>query len=522
MDGEGTLPSAHWSGPHVLGLVSCNITQFPRSLLRSKYISYLDLSCNKISGDIPKQVWEICSSTITYLNISHNMFTSIGLTSDVFPFTTVLYVFDLSFNRLRGCAPMPNSSAQFLDYSNNLFSSVLPNWVSYLSYTKYLSMSRNSINGCIPFSICNAVLDVLDLSYNNLSGPIPSCIIETGQLGVLNLRKNHFEGTLPSNIATSCSLQTLDLHGNKIQGLLPRALSHCTDLEILDVGGNRMADIFPSWLMGFSNLRVLVLRSNQFYGTIDDTDGDTKPKEYFPSLQIMDLASNNFSGSLRSQWFERLKMMTSKLNSSGEILFHRNFTDQFYRDSIEISYKGSDMVFERILTTLTAIDFSSNRLEGVIPESIGRLVSLHVLNLSHNAFTGKIPAQVGGMTDLESLDLSGNQLSGQIPQELTNLPFVDVLNLSNNHLVGKIPQARQFSTFDSSSFEGNSGLCGPPLSESPCGASAFSPGVYSPNVDVVLFLFVGLGFGVGFAAAIVVKLGRIGRWFNVTARASRT
>jgi hypothetical protein len=37
-----------------------------------------------------------------------------------------------------------------------------------------------------------------------------------------------------------------------------------------------------------------------------------------------------------------------------------------------------------------------------------------------------------------------------------------------------------------------------------------------------MFLFVGLGFGVGFAAAVVVKWGQISRWFAATARASRT
>jgi len=117
------------------------------------------------------------------------------------------------------------------------------------------------------------------------------------------------------------------------------------------------------------------------------------------------------------------------------------------------------------------------------------------------------------MTDLESLDLSCNKLSGEIPQELTDLTFLGVLNLSNNRLVGEIAQANQFSTFNSSSFEGNAGLCGPPLSKLPCGVTPNTPNVYksSRHVDVALFLLVSLGFGAGFAAAIVVKWGRVGR-----------
>jgi hypothetical protein len=222
--------------------------------------------------------------------------------------------------------------------------------------------------------------------------------------------------------------------------------------------------------------------------------------------------------------------MMKKFNTTVQTISVDGFSDftGYYQDSIEITYKGVYMPFAKILTTLTVIDFSNNRLEGSIPESIGRLISLCVLNISHNAFTGKIPAQLGSMTDLESLDLSCNQISGEIPQELTDLTFLSVLNLSNNHLVGKIPQENQFSTFNSSSYEGNAGLCGPPVSKLPCGASRYTPGaakVYksSHRVDVVLFVFISLGFGVGFAMAILLKWEWVGRWFiAITARASQT
>uniref|UniRef100_K3YN83 Leucine-rich repeat-containing N-terminal plant-type domain-containing protein n=1 Tax=Setaria italica TaxID=4555 RepID=K3YN83_SETIT len=465
-----------------LRLASCKITQFPRFLRHVDHISYLDLSCNKISGDIPNWIWETTWNDMeSHLNFSHNMFTGMQLNSDVVPFNTSMEVLDLSFNRLSGMIPMPKLSGEILDYSNNMFSSLLPNWTTYLRDTMYLS------------------------------------------IGVLNLRENRLKGMLPSNITTRCALQMIDLHGNKIEGRLPRGLSNCTDLEVIDFGSNKIADAFPSWLRGLPKLSVLVLRSNQMYGTIGDIVGDTKREECFPSLQIIDLASNNFSGTLRPQWFKQLKSMMAEFNSSGktlEILNTINVNDRehSYQYSVEIMYKGADMPFGRMLTTVTAIDFSKNSLEGTIPETFGSLVSLRVLSLSHNAFTGKIPAQLGSMTDLESLDLSCNQLSGDIPQELTDLTFLGSLNLSYNHLVGKIPQSRQFSTFDSSSFEGNAGLCGLQLPKFPCGSSPHSPGVAhgdksSRHIDVVLFLFVGLGFGVGFAAAIVVKWDRFGRRF---------
>ncbi|KAL6658851.1 hypothetical protein ACP70R_002891 [Stipagrostis hirtigluma subsp. patula] len=530
IDGEGNSPlSTYLAKPTEIGLASCNITRFPRSLMLMKRISFLDLSYNKIDGDIPNWLWETCSGSLVSLDLSHNMFTGLQLTSDVLPLATDLDSLDLSFNRLQGQIPMSNSSAEFLDYSGNRFSSVPPNFTLYLRYTKKLNVSNNSINGHIPISICNSSLNVLDLSHNNFSGLIPSCLIENDWLEVLNLRENNLEGmSLPSNITTRCSLQMIDLYANKIEGQLPRGLSNCPNLEVLNFGSNQIADTFPSWLRGLSKLSVIILRSNRFYGTIGDIVGDIKSEEFFPSLHILDLASNSFSSDLKPQWLKLLKSMM-KFNSTGNDEDFLYFADsiEYYQDSIQIMYKGSYMPFEEVWTTLTVIDFSNNRLQGTIPESIGRLKSLRVLNLPHNAFTGRIPTQLGGMTVLESLDLSCNQLSGDIPQELTDLTFLDSLNLSNNHLVGKIPQAHQFSTFDSSSFEGNAGLCGPPLSKLPCGDSPYTPGVpdvhkSDHHVDVVLFLFVGVGYGVGFAAAILVNWRRIGRWFVATARASRT
>ncbi|CAL4898029.1 unnamed protein product [Urochloa decumbens] len=518
MEGEGSNSSSTYPSSLVeLGLASCNMTKIPNLLMRLNHMGYLDLSRNKISGDIPNWILERWSYDLRSLDLSHNMFTGMELNSCVIPFVNVLDVFDLSSNRLQGQIPVPSSSAFFLDYSNNMFSSLIPNFTLYLSYTQYLMLSNNSISGHLPHSICGSALNILDMSYNNFSGPLPSCLMENEYLSILNLRENQFKGMLPSNISSECSVETIDLHGNKIEGQLPRALHNCTNLEVLDLGTNQIADTFPFWLGKLLNLRVLVLRSNKFQGSIGYLE-DEKSGEHFSSLQIIDLASNNFSGDLHTQWFENLKSM-QKCNNTGQLVGHRNITltGGFYQDSVTISYKGSAVTFDRVLTTLTAIDISDNALEGSIPVSVGNLVSLRVLNMSHNAFSGEIPPQLGGITALESLDLCSNMLSGEIPQELTNLTFLSILNLSNNQLDGRIPQSRQFETFQNSSFDGNAGLCGPPLSKK-CGTpdtqSKGNLKSSSDSVDVVLFLCIGVGFGLGFAAAILVKLDWISKWVH--------
>lgn len=243
-DGDN-LPATYLARLQRLMLASCKITQFPRSLRRLDHVCDLDLSSNKISGDVPNWIWEKTGSNLYFLNLSHNMFTGMQLTSDVIPTTTSLELLDISFNRFSGRIPLPNASALTMDYSNNRFSSILPNWAIYLKDTTYISMSQNNITGHVPLSICNYMLNVLDLSYNKFSGSIPSCLIGSVSLVVLNLRENQFEGTMASNITTGCALQTIDLHGNKIEGRLPRALCNCTDLEVLDFGGKPNSRHFP-------------------------------------------------------------------------------------------------------------------------------------------------------------------------------------------------------------------------------------------------------------------------------------
>ncbi|CAL5068489.1 unnamed protein product [Urochloa decumbens] len=498
-----------------LGLACCNMTKIP-AILRYILVDDLDLSCNQIGGSIPKWIWggQVANVDVFKFNLSRNKFTSIDL-----PLSNAsIYYLDLSFNSIEGPIPIP-VSPQFLDYSNNLFSSIPKYLLERVSSPFFLNLANNTLHGGIPPMLCNASnLQLLDISYNHFSGHVPSCLLD-GHLTILKMRQNQLEGTLPDDMKKGCVSQTIDFNGNQIEGQLPRSLSNCNNLEVFDVGNNNFSGSFPSWMMKLPKLKVLVLRSNRFSGVVGkvpvENDGN---RTEFLTLQIIDLASNNFSGTLDSRWFEKLKAMMVTSRNNAPLALENNLSGKFYRDTVAVIYKGTSITVSKILIAFTVIDFSDNAFTGMIPASIGRLVSLRGLNLSDNTFTGTIPPQFGGLKQLESLDLSSNHLAGQIPEALASLTSLAWLNVSYNQLEGSIPQGGQFLTFTNASFEGNAGLCGKPLSMQCSGSDKGTPHSEHERGSedtIVMFCFAGSGYGLGFAAVILFQLARRGKRWSV-------
>uniref|UniRef100_A0A0E0MKS2 Uncharacterized protein n=1 Tax=Oryza punctata TaxID=4537 RepID=A0A0E0MKS2_ORYPU len=511
IDGENSSSAASYPSISFLRLASCSLSSYPNILRHLPEITSIDLSYNQIQGEIPQWAWETgTSGYFSLLNLSHNKITSIG-SNPLLPLN--IEFFDLSFNNIEGVIPIPKKGSITLDYSNNQFSSMPLNFFTYLKKTIIFKISKNNLSGNIPTSICDGIksLQLIDLSNNYLTGVIPSCLMEDASaLQVLSLKENHLIGELPDNIKEGCALSALDFSGNLIQGKLPRSLVACRNLEILDIGNNQISDSFPCWMSKLPRLQVLVLKSNRFIGQMDlSYTGDTNNCQ-FTKLRIADIATNNFSGNLPDEWFKMLKSMMTSSDNGTSVMESRYYHGQTYQFTAALTYKGNDITISKILTSLVLIDVSNNDFHGSIPSSIGELALLHGLNMSHNMLTGPIPTQFDNMNNLEWLDLSSNKLSGEIPEELASLNFLATLNLSYNMLAGRIPQSSHFSTFSNASFEGNIGLCGAPLSKQCSYRSEPSIMLHASKkdpIDVLLFLFTGLGFGVCFGITILVIWG---------------
>ncbi|WZZ20088.1 hypothetical protein YC2023_121475 [Brassica napus] len=472
-----------------LHLSSCNIHEFPKVLKTLQNLQHLDISNNSLKGKVPAWLWNLPS--LTSVRLSHNSINGFEGSPDVL-LSSPLLELDLSSNAFHGAFPVIPRSMEFISASNNHFS------------------------GGIPRTFCDSIfLNVLDLSSNSFSGAVPGCLSES--LQVLNLSNNNLVGELPDIFYGSGSLTTVDVGHNQISGELPRSLRQCTALEILDVESNLIADTFPLWLNVLPVLKVIVLRSNRFYGPISSPDQDHRS---FPQLRIIDISHNKFTGSLPPNYFVNWSaplMSMPEGDHFPKYMVHLGYKlpNYFMRPegarrntylldigwpsyfSMHLRNKGLNTEFEKILETYTFIDFSGNRLGGLIPKSIGLLKSLIVLDLSNNNFTGHIPSSLASLTQLESLDLSRNQLSGIIPQELRVLTFLGYINMSHNKLTGQIPQSPQIEGQARSSFEGNIDLCGRPLKES-CSVENEAPSPKLPKQEHMLnWKAVAIGYGPG-------------------------
>ncbi|KAG6435778.1 hypothetical protein SASPL_100653 [Salvia splendens] len=478
-----------------LNLASCNLYNFPDLRNQSK-LTFLDLSKNRIKGEVPSWLWNLGNGSLIHLNISSNILEDLQKPFEIPPFLAVL---DLHSNKLRGEFPLPPASATYVDYSTNKFQQAFPVNISNFSlFTLFFSLANNNISGTIPEYLCNATyLQVLDLSDNNLSGSIPDCLVKSSTLGVLNLRRNKISGEIPDLFSSTCVIKTLDLSQNNLEGKLPPSMANCISLEVLNVGSNNIEDTFPCKLKHSSGLRVLVLRNNKFYGNISCF----KVKGNWTNLQIIDIASNKFSGAINPRCITSWKgmMLENGTELRGSHIRFDFLSNFYYQDAVTVTVKGLELELVKILTVFTAIDVSCNNFSGDIPQTVGDLSSLYVLNLSRNSFSGAIPSAIGNLKQLGSLDLSYNQLTGIIPLELSSLNFLSLLNLSYNKLVGKIPSGRQLQTFEASSYAGNLGLCGFPLNKNCSSVDPLAkPRQIWKNIDFNWqFILTGLGYGVG-------------------------
>jgi len=457
--------------------------QFPLWLKHQRKLQVLQISNTYITDSFPEWLGDI-SSSLLYINVSHNKLNGVLPKSLSCIKTGLMSTWDFSFNNLSGLLPpFPPKVYEFF-LSNNMFTGFV-------------------------YSFCETSslpVTYLDLSSNALTGPLPNCWQKFQNLEVLNLANNSLSGSVPESFGNLRSILSMHLNNNNFSGDIP-SLALCKgSLRFIDFGDNNLEGTLQTWLE-FEHLIVLRLRGNKIQGSIPQSLCNML------SLKVLDLSSNNITGKI-PQCIGLISAM-SDMEFRGEIIFYRTsapliFHDSgigFFEDEISLTWKGGNYEMGKILGYFIAIDISNNNLVGEIPESITSLVGLISLNLSRNNLTGFIPDNIGHLKNLESLDLSRNHLHGRMPTSFSNLNFLNYMNLSFNNLSGMIPLSTQLQSFLASSYAGNM-LCGSPLQNQCLDVRPRVQNNKDQLLSFVFYLSPALGFCVGFwsvCGTLIVK-----------------
>ena len=132
-----------------------------------------------------------------------------------------------------------------LDLSENNLAGPLPREIGQLTCLKFLYMNSNGLCGPLPGAIgALRALTELGLDGNRLSGAIPR---EIGQLTASQmwLQHNEFSGPLPAEIGQLTGLTLLNISCNRLSGPLPPEIANMRALRVLNLADNRLSGAVP-------------------------------------------------------------------------------------------------------------------------------------------------------------------------------------------------------------------------------------------------------------------------------------
>ncbi|RWR73543.1 putative leucine-rich repeat receptor-like protein kinase isoform X2 [Cinnamomum micranthum f. kanehirae] len=421
---------------------------------------------------------------------------------------------------LTGLCELKNLRALFLD-SNNLDGRALPPCLSKLSKLETLSLQSNDLGSyssaltglCglsalksldlsdnnfddsnLPRCMGNfSLLEILDLSGNNLSGHFGNSISGLKRLQKLYLESNQLtdDGISPwiSNLTSLTSLHlednklkgsdairglcglsaltSLDLHDNNLNSL-PICMGNFSFLEYLDLSWNNLSSLFRSSIPGLKRLKVLYLWSNHL-----TDDGISPWISNLTSLTDLYLKNNTLKGSddmrglcglnslsslyLSDNYLSSLPTCMGNLSSLQNLYLSRNNLSIHFGNSIpglkqlqDLHLESNQLTDEDTspwisnLTSLTGLYLGNNKLKGSdTMRGFCTLRNLRELNIGGNSIGGSIDPCFGYMQNLAYLNLHRNQLKGTIPSSLLYNVTIEILNLRDNFLEGPFPKFAQ-------------------------------------------------------------------------------
>ncbi|KAI3850639.1 hypothetical protein MKW92_052842 [Papaver armeniacum] len=305
----GAIPFCFYKLEKIVDLnLSKNRLRGPLPLLPF-FMENFDLSNNKFDGEISKKNGERLSS-------ANNIFLDNNELSGSIPSSLCSQKPEMSYN------------VTVISLSNNKLSGIIPASIGNCNGLRALRLHNNNLTGTVPIELQHTSLTYLHLSHNNLNGSFP-----------IFIQKFLFNGSIPKDIFHLQKLQILDLSLNNFSGPIPSNLGNLTRLasrvfqiygtqeagvqyELANKGTRSLFETFDRSNSGFD------LSCNNLNGNIPDEIGKLQ------GLSMLNLSHNHFSGSIPASVGNMSSLGSLDFNTLGFLnLSHNNLSDRIPRGS---------------------------------------------------------------------------------------------------------------------------------------------------------------------------------------------
>ena len=379
--------NSNWTPPfqlEYLDVKSCKMgPEFPAWLKTQNSLSYLFLSSSGIVDTTPNWFWKWASS-IQEIHLSDNQIS--GDLSQVVLNNTIL---DLSSNCFSGRLSLLSSNVVVLNIANNSFSGQ----ISPLIFQKMNERSK---------------LEVLDISNNALSGELYDNWMHWPSLTRINLGSNNLSREISNSMGSLVALKAFSLHNNSLYGGIPSSMGNCKVLGLINLSDNKFLGTIPRWIVERTTLIVIHLRSNKF---TDDIPRKICQLSYLRMLDLTNNSLsgtiprclNNIismaAGPIESD-FNVLEVDYNYELYMESLILNIKGRDSKYEDilryvrMIDLSsnnLSGSIPVEIFSLSKLQSLNLSHNHLTGIISMKIGSMEYLESLDLFRNNLSSEIP-----------------------------------------------------------------------------------------------------------------------------------
>ncbi|XBI66381.1 hypothetical protein VPH35_045967 [Triticum aestivum] len=233
-------------------------------------LNKLDFMWNNLTGNIPKEIGNI--TTLTLITLNGNQLS--GSLPDEIGYLQKLNRLQIDQNQISG--PIPKSfgnltSMKHFHMNNNSLSGRIPPELFRLPVLLHLLVDTNNLSGPLPPELADTrSLKILQADNNNFSGSsIPAVYNNIRTLLKLSLRNCSLQGVIP-DLSGIPDLGYLDLSWNQLTGSIPTN-KLASNVTKIDLSHNFLNGTIPANFSGLPNLQFLSFEANNLSGAVPST-----------------------------------------------------------------------------------------------------------------------------------------------------------------------------------------------------------------------------------------------------------